>query len=166
VLLSSHWVSMSGRWLLEHSLLVTGLCFVMLTVIDYWLCGLRALLLGSRSRVDSRALLSPVMFGLQGNALASLPPRRPGEGVDLAPFGRWLMPSLRARGLTLSLLARQLGCPMAAIQSLVYGVPVGACLPSAALVDAICAHLRLDPNEGRAVFVSISSDAKPGSRRT
>jgi len=91
-------------------------------------------------------------------------PSATGPGADLAPFGRWLTPHLVLRGLTVAQLARQLGHPKAAILAVMYGVPVGTRLPSVTLVDAICAHLRLDQDEGRAAFLAIVSDSQPGSR--
>jgi hypothetical protein len=123
----------------------------------------------------------PLQEGREGAEVGATGPNRPphggraltaegfspsatGPGADLAPFGRWLTPHLVLRGLTVAQLARQLGHPKAAILAVMYGVPVGSRLPSVTLVDAICAHLRLDQDEGRAAFLAIVSDSQPGSR--
>jgi hypothetical protein len=106
------------------------------------------------------------MLGPLASTFGPVPLPRLAEDVGLAPFGQWLMPCLVLRDMTAAELARQLGRPVAAINAVMVGAPVGSYLPSAALVDVICAHLRLDPNEGRAAFLALLNDTRPGSRST
>ena len=160
----SEWLAAGVLWLSQHPVLSALLLFVLPVTLAYWYFALRPYALAAHSKTERERIISPIMLGPLAGSFVPVPAQHRVEDMGLAPFGQWLMPYLMLRGMTATELARQLRRPVAAIRAVMVGAPVGSHLPSAALVDAICAHLQLDQNEGRAAFLSTLPHSRPGSR--
>jgi hypothetical protein len=160
----AEWLAAEGLWLSQHPALSALLLFVLPVALAYWYFAVRPYALAEHSKAGRERIISPIMLGPLAGSFVPALAERPLEDVGLGPFGQWLMPYLLLRGLTAGELARQLGRPAAAIRAVMGGAPVGSHLPSAALVDAICAHLHLDQGEARSAFLSVVSPALRESR--
>jgi hypothetical protein len=160
----SGWLAVTLRGVERHSLPAVLLLFGVAVLFAHWYYGRRLYGLAALSGKARDEIVAPPRWGALPRRAVPLPVRQLPERMVPANFGEWLIPHLLLKGLTLQELARQLDRPAADLHAILYGTPAGTHLPSPALVDAICDHLRLDRREGRAVFLAVLKDTLPGGR--